>query len=152
MMVGLSTLDFLVGSWKGRSVDQFGEKGTIDSALECRREPSERFLQLLGESRKDGKLLNRSVEFITYDPGVRKYISKRMWSMGFIENGVGTWKDGDTLVFQIRFDNEPPFFAGTLWRGFIRRYGDDEIGHGLYTAKKGGRYRLYGETRERRVS
>jgi hypothetical protein len=151
MMNELSRLDFLIGSWKGRSIDQFGEKGTLDSTLECSREPSEQFLQLRGESRKDSKLLNRSVEFITYDSRAKKYVSKRMWSMGFIENGIGAWK-GDTLVFQIKFDNEPRYFAGTLWRSFIRRYNENEIGHGLYTARKGGRYRLYGETKEIRVS
>jgi hypothetical protein len=58
---------------------------------------------------------------------VRKYVYKRMWSMGFIENGVGSWEeDGRTLMFDIMFDNEPQFFAGTPWRSFIRRYGEDE--------------------------
>ncbi len=71
--------------------------------------------------------------------------------MGFVENGEGDWQDENTLVFQIRFDNEPKYFAGTSWRSFIRRYGEDEIGHGLYTAKKGEDYRLYGETKEVRV-
>jgi hypothetical protein len=150
-MSEISRLDFLVGGWKGRSKNQFGEKGILDSTLECTREPSEQFLQLRGESRKDGKLLNRSIEFITYDARIRRYVSKRMWSMGFIENGVGGWKDRDTLVFQIKFDNQPKYFAGTLWRSFIRRYSENEIGHGLYTAKQGGRYRLYGETKETRV-
>lgn len=150
-MSELERLGFLLGHWKGRSVDQFGEKGTLDSTLECTREPSERFVELRGETKKEGKLVNRSVEYITYDSRIRKYISKRMWSMGFIENGVGSWKDADTLVFQIEFDNQPRFFRGTLWRSFIRRYSDDEIGHGLYTARKGQRYRLYGETKETRV-
>lgn len=148
----LGKLDFLIGNWKGRSVDQFGERGTLDSTLVCSRDPSEQFIQLRGETRKDRKLFNRSVEFITYDSRIRRYVSKRMWSMGFIENGVGTWKDVNTLIFQIKFDNEPKYFAGTLWRSFIRKYSENEIGHGLYTAKKGGRYRLYGETRATRAS
>ena len=146
-MSGLERLEFLLGSWKGRSVDQFGEKGTLESTLECTHEPSEHFVQLRGETKKGGKVLNRAVEFITYDPGVRRYVYKRMWSMGFIENGTGGWKDPDTLQFQIKFDSEPPFFRGTLWRSFIRKYSDNEIGTGLYTAKKGQRYRLYGETK-----
>jgi len=146
----LEKLDFLLGSWKGRSVDQFGEKGTLESTLECTREPSEHFLQLRGENRKDGALVNRAIQFITYDTKAKKFIGKRIWSYGFIENGEGTWQ-GDTLMLQIRFDNAPPEFEGTLWRSFIRRYGDKEIGHGLYTAKEGGEYRLYGETRQNRV-
>jgi hypothetical protein len=150
-MSEMDRLGFLLGRWKGLSVDQFGEKGTLESTLECTQEPSEHFIQLSGETRKDGKLLNRSVEFVTYDSAVRKYVYKRMWSMGFVENGVGGWKGNDTLLFQIRFDSEPPFFRGTLWKSFIRRYSDDEIGTGLYTAKKGQRYRLYGETRLNRT-
>jgi hypothetical protein len=150
-MPELDRLDFLLGRWKGRSVDQFGEKGIQESTLGCDREPSDKFLRLLGENRKDGALVNRSIEFIAYDSKIKKFLCKRMWSMGFIENGEGDWQDDDTLVFQIKFDNEPEFFAGTFWRSFIRRYGADEIGHGLYTARKGEEYHLYGETREVRL-
>ena len=146
-MSELERLEFLLGSWTGRTVDQFGEKGTLTSTLECTHEPSEHFLQLVGETRKEGKFLNRAVEFITYDSAVRRYVCKRIWSMGFIENGVGGWKGPDTLLFQIKFDSEPRFFKGTLWKSFIRRYSNNEIGTGLYTAKKGQRYRLYGETK-----
>lgn len=151
-MPELDNLGFLLGHWKGRSVDQFGEKGVLESSLECKHEPSEHFLQLIGESRKEGKLVNRSIEFITYDSKTRKYVSKRMWSMGFIENGVGDWDDKDTLMFLITFDKMPQFFEGTLWKSFIRRYNENEIGHGLYTARKSENFSLYGETREVRVS
>jgi len=150
-MSELERLGFLIGYWRGVSVDQFGEKGTLESTLECNHEPSEHFVQMKGETRKDGKLLNRAVEFIAYDSTVRNYIYKRIWSMGFIENGVGGWKGKDTLIFQIKFDSAPSFFRGTLWKSFIRKYGDDEISTGLYTAKKGQRYRLYGETRLHRT-
>jgi hypothetical protein len=148
---GLRKLDFLLGRWEGKSVDQFGEKGTLMATRECTREPSEEFIQMVGENRKEGKLVNRSIEYITYDSKTKKYLCKRMWSMGFIENGEGTWRDANTLMFQIKFDREPKFFEGTLWRSFIRKYSENEIGHGLFTAKKGGRFHLYGETRERRV-
>jgi hypothetical protein len=151
-MSEIEKLGFLLGRWKGRTVDQFGEKGTLESTMECTHEPSDYFVQLKGETRKKGKVLNRAVEFITYDSAVRKYVYKRIWSMGFIENGVGGWKGSDTLMFQIKFDSEPRFFRGTLWRSFIRRYGDDKIGTGLYTAKKGQRYRLYGETKLTRTT
>jgi hypothetical protein len=147
----LDRLEFLLGSWKGRAENQFGEKGILEETLNCTHEPSEHFLQLKGENRKNGKLLNKAVMFITYDSGIGKYVCKRIWSMGFVENGVGGWKDPDTLQFQIKFDSEPAFFRGTLWRSFIRRYSDDEISTGLYTAKKGQRYKLYGEAKFHRV-
>jgi len=150
-MSGLDRLEFLVGRWQGESEDQFGEKGVIVSTMECTRDLDGRFLQLRGESTKDGAVLNRAVTYITFASKTQRYVSKRMWSYGFIENGEGTWEDGDTLVFQIEFDNAPPEFSGTRWKSFIRRYGDNEIGHGLYTAKEGEAYRLYGETRQTKV-
>jgi hypothetical protein len=150
-MDGLRRLDFLLGHWKGQSTNQFGQSGTTDSTLECTREPGDEFIRIQGETRKKGRLLNRWDEYITFDSRIRRYISKRMWSMGFIENGEGTWRDANTLVFRIKFDREPPYFIGTMWKSFIRRYGENELGHGLYTAKKGGRFRLYGEAREKRV-
>jgi hypothetical protein len=152
-MSELRRLDFLIGRWRGLSTDQFGEKGNLVSTLECVKEPGDRFLQVKGETRKDGSLLNSGIGFITYDPKMKKYIWKRIWSYGFIENGEGDWEDENTLVFQIvKFDVEPEGFAGSRWKSFIRRYGEDEIGHGLYTAKTGEEYRLYGETRAKRIS
>jgi len=133
-------------------VDQFGEKGVLESSMDCTREPSDFFLQIKGETREAGAILNSAVAFITFDPRARKYIWKRVWSYGFIENGEGDWENENTVVFQIvKFDNEPEGFAGSRWRSFIRRYGENEIGHGLYTAKAGESYRLYGETRAKRV-
>jgi hypothetical protein len=153
-MPELEALEFLIGSWKGSALDQFGEKGLLETFAECTHEPSEKFVQIRGESRKDGKVLNRGVQFITYNPKSKKYVGKRIWSMGFIENGEGNWEDdNNTLVFQIKFDNEPDFFQGTSWKSFIKRYGENQIGTGLYTKGKGeSEYRLYGETRLSRIS
>jgi hypothetical protein len=149
-MKEIERLHFLLGRWKSRSVDQFGEKGVLEGTMECTLGPSEQILQIQGETRKDGKVLNRAIQFIAYDTNVRRYILKRVWSMGFIENGVGTWKNG-RLLFQITFDCEPRFFRGMRWRSFIHRYGENEIGTGLYAARGSGRYRLYGESRATRV-
>jgi hypothetical protein len=151
-MPGLDSLEFLVGKWKGRTQDQFGEKGVIESSMECARELDSRFIVLRGESTKGGAVLNSAVQYVAYDSRIERYVYKKMWSYGFIENGEGEWEDDRTLMFQISFDNPPPGFAGTQWRSFIRRYGADEIGHGLYTAKEGGDFTLYGETRQSRVS
>jgi hypothetical protein len=152
-MSELDKLSFLLGKWKGRSVDQFGEKGVLESASECTRELGDHFLQIKGETRKDNVVINRSLYFITYDVKAKHYVHKRMWSYGFIENGEGQWEDPNTIMFQItKFDNEPQWFEGMLWRSFIRRYSDSEIGHGLFSAKKGEEYKLYGESRAFRVN
>jgi len=147
----LDRLSFLVGKWRGRTEDQFGEKGVLESISECTRELGDHFLQTRGETRKDGVVINKAIDFITYDSKIRKYVRKRMWSYGFIENGEGQWEDGNTIVFQTTYNNEPLGFEGTLWKSFIRKYGDNEIGHGLYTARKGETYKLYGETRAVRL-
>jgi hypothetical protein len=76
----------------------------------------------------------------------KKYICKRIWSYGFIENGRGYWED-NLLVFQLEFDNEPEYFAGMCWQSFIKKYGENEIGTGLLTSKEGEEYRLYSEAR-----
>jgi hypothetical protein len=149
-MSELEGLKFLIGHWQGTSTDQFGEKGTLEGTMECSWEPSERFLQIKAENWKEGKLVNRSIQFITFDPNTRRFVGKRVWSMGFIENGVGTW-DGKELLLDIKFDCEPSFFRGMRWKSFLRKYGENEIGHGLFTAKEDEPFRLYGETRETRV-
>lgn len=146
-MSELGRLEFLIGSWKGSTKDQFGQEGTLETTLDCKHEPSEKFVQLTGESRLEGRILNRGIEFIAIDTKKRKYIYKRFWSYGFIENGEGDWEDDDTLVFEIKYDNEPEYFSGTHWRSFIRRYGQNKIGTGLFSAKEGQPYKLYGETR-----
>ena len=152
-MSELDKLSFLLGRWKGRSVDQFGEKGVLESTFEVTRELGDHFIQIKGETRKDNAVINSAVYFITYDLKIKKYIHKRLWSYGFIENGEGQWEDPNTLTFQIvKFDNEPQWFEGLLWKSFIRRYSDNEIGNGLYAAKKGEDYKLYGESRAFRVN
>ena len=134
-------------------MDQFGEKGVLESTSEATRELGDHFIKIKGETRKDNVTINSALYFITYDLKIKKYVHKRMWSYGFIENGEGLWEDQNTLVFQItKFDNEPRWFEGMSWKSFIRRYGDNEVGFGLYAAKKGEEYKLYGESRASRVN
>ena len=151
-MSELDRLGFLVGRWKGSSKDQFGEQGLLESFGECTRELGNRFLQIKGETRKDGVAINKSLDFITYDSTIKKYVRKRLWSYGFIENGEGSWEDDNRIIFQITFNNAPPGFEGTLWRSFIRKYSDNEIGMGLLTSSKGEEYKLYGESRAFRTN
>ena len=100
-MSELDKLSFLLGKWRGRAVDQFGEKGIIESTFEVSRELGDHFIQIKGEAKKDDVVLNRALYFITYDQKIKKYIHKRLWSYGFIENGEGLWEDSNTLMFQI---------------------------------------------------
>jgi hypothetical protein len=151
-MPELDRLSFLLGSWRGEAVDQFGEKGVLTSSSECTRVLDGRFLRWEGETKKDGAILNQSVQFIGYDSARGSYVFKRLWSYGFIENGTGGWQDDQTLMFDITsVDNRPAWFEGMQWRSFIRRYSDSEVGHGLYSSAGGGPFKLYGETRVLKV-
>ncbi len=147
----MQKLRFLLGEWKGKAEDQFGEKGVIESMFSFTQDPSDRFIAARGESWKEGKLVNRIVSFLMFDPNIGRYVRKSIFSYGWINNEVGEWKN-DRLVFDIvSIDGEPDFFKGLKWRSFIHRYSENEIGSGLEVSKKGEPFRLYGETRASRV-
>jgi hypothetical protein len=147
----MKCLEFLIGKWKGRAEGQFGEKGVIDSVFECSHEPSEMFIAMIGESRSNGKQVNKSAAYLTWDPNVNKYVRKSMFSYGWINNEVGDLH-GDRLTFNvISMDCEPDYFKGLKWRSFIHKYSQNEIGTGLEVSKNGEPFRLYGESKARRV-
>ncbi|HYB75323.1 MAG TPA: hypothetical protein VEC08_00035 [Nitrososphaerales archaeon] len=86
-MSGLERLEFLVGRWKGSSTDQFGEKGTIESSLECTKELDGRFFQLRGASTKDGAVINTAVTFITFDSKAGNTSAKECGRMASSKTG-----------------------------------------------------------------
>jgi hypothetical protein len=147
----LKQLEFLIGHWKSRAENQFGEKGVIEGVLECAHEPSEKFIAMIGESRSDGKLVNRGVSYLMWDENIKKYVRKSLFSYGWILNEVGSL-DGDRLVLDVvSMDGEPDYFKGTRWRSFIQKYSENEIGTGLEVAKDNGAFSLYGESRAKRI-
>lgn len=86
-----------------------------------------------------------------FDQNFNRFVRKMVFSYGWITNEIGDW-NGDTLNFDVvSVDGEPEFFKGLRWRSFIRKYSDDEIGSGLQMARKGEDFRLYGETRAKRI-
>ena len=147
----LKRLEFLIGHWKSRAENQFGEKGVIESVLDCSHEPSERFIAMVGESRSEGKLVNRGLSYLIWDENVKKFVRKSFYSYGWILNEIGSL-DGDRLTFDVvSMDGEPDYFKGTRWRSFIQRYSGNEIGTGLEVAKNNGPFELYGESRAKRI-
>ena len=151
MSDALKRLEFLIGKWKGKAEDQFGEKGTIESVFECSHEPSDLFIAMIGESRTNGKQVNKGASYLTWDPNINKYVRKSMFSYGWINNEIGDLH-GDRLTFAvISMDSEPDYFKGLKWRSFIHKYSENEIGTGLEVSKQGEPFRLYGESKARRV-
>lgn len=147
----LKRFEFLIGHWKSRAENQFGEKGVIEGVLECLHEPSEKFIAMIGESRTDGKLVNRGLSYLMWDENIKKYIRKSFYSYGWILNEIGSL-DGDRLTLDVvSMDGEPDYFKGTRWRSFIQKYSENEIGTGLEVAKDNGPFKLYGESRAKRI-
>jgi hypothetical protein len=147
----LKRLEFLIGKWKGKAEGQFGEKGIIESIFECSHEPSEMFIAMIGESWTNGKQVNKSAAYLTWDPNISRYVRKSMFSYGWINNEVGDFH-GDRLAFEVvSMDGEPDYFKGLKWRSFIHKYSDNEIGTGLEVSKNGEPFRLYGESKAKRV-
>ena len=147
----LAQLRFLLGNWKGRAENQFGETGVIESIFSFTQDPNEKFISGRTESWKEGKLVNSSHSFLIWDPNISKYVQKSVFSYGWVNNEVGELT-GDRLLLDIlSIDAEPSFFKGVKWRSFIHRYSENEIGSGLEVAKGGEPFHLYGEPRARRV-
>jgi hypothetical protein len=147
----LKRLEFLIGRWVSRSEDQFGEKGVIEGVLECSHEPSEKFIALVGESKSNGKLVNRAASYLMWDHNIRKYIRKSLFSYGWILNEVGSLNVDRLTLDVVSMDGEPEYFKGMKWRSFIQKYSENEIGTGLEVAKGSEPFRLYGESRAKRV-
>lgn len=147
----LKRLEYLIGHWKSRAEDQFGEKGVIEGTFECSHNPSGNCIAMTGESRSEGKLVNSAATYLIWDQNIRKYVRKSIYSYGWILNEVGVL-NGDRLVLDvISIDGEPDYFKGTKWRSFIQKYSENEFGTGLEVAKADGPFKPYGESRARRI-
>ncbi|MFQ5870691.1 MAG: hypothetical protein ACE5IB_00835 [Candidatus Geothermarchaeales archaeon] len=148
----LEELAFLIGKWRGEAEDQFGEEGVVESTFEFTHEPSEKFIFSLGESRREGVLVNSSMSILMFDPDTKRFVRKSAFSYGWINNEVGEWKDDRLTLDIVGIDGGPEYFKGLRWRSFIQKYSEDEMGLGLEVAKEGEAFRPYGETRARRVN
>ncbi len=61
----LRKLELLIGKWKGRAENQFGEKGVIEGTFDCTHDPGEKFIAMRGEARTNGKLLHRALTYLS---------------------------------------------------------------------------------------
>ena len=148
----LKRLEYLIGHWKSRAENQFGEKGIIEGTFECIHSPSGNCIAMIGESRSDGKLVNSAATYLIWDQNIRKYVRKSIYSYGWILNEVGIL-NGDRLILDvISIDGEPDYFKGIKWRSFVQKYSENEIGTGLEVAKADGPFKPYGESRAKRIS
>jgi len=137
---------FLIGTWKGASKDQFGEKGVIEGVTVFSSEPSEKFILAKGESWCEGRLLNRSISLFFYDGVNKKFKRKSFFSYGFVNNEVEYARAEGEIKFNIEIEPMPKNFEGTRWRSFIRKISNTKIAMGLEVAKQGEEFKQYGES------
>ncbi len=148
-LAGVSPLDgwrFLIGTWKSRAEDQFGEKGVVEGTTIFSYEPSESFILARGESWCEGRLLNKGLSLFFYDGAEGKFKRKSFFSYGFVNNEVEYSKSENEVRFDITMEPLPKNFEGTRWRSFIRKISDSKIALGLEAAKQGEDFKSYGET------
>jgi len=137
---------FLIGEWKGKAENQFGEKGIVESTVVFSLEPSERFIMARGESRCEGRLLNRAISLLFYDKAENRFRRKSFFSYGFVNNEVEYARSKDEIKFDVDMEPMPKQFEGIRWRSYMRKISETQIAMGLEMAEKGKDYKSYGET------
>ncbi len=142
---------FLLGRWRGASRGQFGESGIVESEATFTADLGERFLVATGESRCEGRLLNRSLQVWFYDAGAGKVRRKTFFSYGFVNNEVEYVRTEDEIRFEVETEPAPKPFQGIRWRSFVRKVSDREIAMGLEASKDGAPFERYGEVTLRKV-
>src|SRR3989337_3541483 len=103
----LAQLRFLLGNWKGRAEDQFGETGVIESIFSFTQDPNEEFISGRTESWKEGKLVNSSHSFLIWDPNISKYVQKSVFSYGWVNNEVARLPGTGWFLTSLSFKLNP---------------------------------------------
>lgn len=142
----LENWHFLLGKWKGKAEDQFGEKGVIETEFSFTSEPSDKFLMAKGESRNQGRLVNKGVGFLFYDETLKKFKRKWFYSYGFVNNETECYSSDKEIKFDVEVEPLPEQFKGLRWRSFIRKISEKCIAMGLEVAEGKGAFKKYGET------
>lgn len=142
----LESWHFLLGKWKAQAEDQFGEKGIIVSESSFTLEPSDKFIMVKGESRKDGQQVNAAIGLLFFDGTVNKFKRKTFYSYGFVNNETEYYSSDTEIKFDIEFEPLPKDFEGLRWRSYIRKISETRIATGLEVAKGSGEFKNYGET------
>lgn len=136
---------FLVGDWKGRSEDEFGGKGVIETSCVFTIELGDSFIYGKQESVRNGSIENQSISMMFYDKRNKKFIRKTFFNYGFVNNEVEYERSETEIRFEVILEPVPQAFDEMKWRSYIRKISDDEIRMGLEDAKPGEDFKSYGE-------
>ncbi len=137
---------FLLGEWKGRSEDEFGGEGVIETKTTFALELGGSFILSRHEAVRGGQIENQSVGIMFYDKRNKKFLRKTFFSYGFVNNEIEYERTDSEIRFEVISEPNPQAFDGMRWRSYIRKISDSEIRMGLEAAKSGEEYSSYGET------
>ncbi len=143
---------FLVGDWLGRSSeDQFDEEGVVESTAVFSIVLGQGFLMCNNEARCKNRVIHRSISILFFDKIAKLFRRKSFFSYGFVNNETEYTRSATEIRFEIMFEPLPRQFEGTRWRSYIRKLSETEIAEGLEVAKGEEEFKLYGETRLKKV-
>ena len=128
---------FLVGRWRGTSENQFGERGVVETTAVYALEPSDRFLTARGEAVCEGRLLNRSLSVMLYDPVLGKFRRKTFFSYGFVNNEVEFERTEHEIRFDVTVEPAVKQFEGLLWRSNLRKVPSVRLRRGSRRRRRG---------------
>jgi hypothetical protein len=146
-----SKISFLIGDWEGRGEGfDTGKDSDITNKMSFAFAPSPSIITGRFEARRAGKLENEGAMIILYDPNIRRFVRKTVYSYGFIMNEIGTTRGNRFLFDCVGIDALPDYWKGLRIRTFLEKKSEDEFTSGLMTAKKGEAFHVYGQNRFRR--
>ncbi len=136
---------FLIGEWKGRSEDEFGGEGVIETSSVFTLELGDNVIHGKQESVRNDAIENQSISMMFYDKRNKKFIRKTFFNYGFVNNEVEYERSETKIHFDVILEPTPQAFDKMKWRSYIRKVSDDEIRMGLEVAKPGEDFTSYGE-------
>ena len=143
---------FLVGDWRGKSSEgQFDEEGVVESTAVFSTVLRQGFLMCNHEARNKDRVIHQSISILFFDKIAKIFRRKSFFSYGFVNNETEFTRSVTEIRFEITFEPIPRQFEGTRWRSYIRKISETEIAEGLEVAKGEGDFKLYGETRLKKV-
>ena len=135
---------FLLGTWKGRSENEFGGEGVVETTSIFSLELGDNFIHGKSESIRNGAVENQSIMF--YDKRNKRFIRKTFFNYGFVNNEVEFERSKSEIRFEVVSEPMPQAFDGMKWRSYIRKISDKEIRMGLEVAKPDENFSSYGDS------
>ncbi len=141
----LSNWHFLIGKWKGGSIDEFDDAGEIVATATYSMELG-KYIMGKHDSYRKGKLENASIGVMWYDFRNKRMLRKTFFSYGYVNNEIEYEGSEAEVGFEVVSEPVPQAFDGMKWRSYLRKVSDTEIRIGLESAKDGENFTRYGET------